>query len=304
MARTGDSRGDSAGHTGARMLEATSARRAPDEFGRAYPPDTAAELARDLDLPGVAWYEELASTMDVAHALAQQGAPAGTLVLADEQTRGRGRGGKAWASPPEAGLWLTLVERPLDASAVDVLSLRVGLRVARALDRFATAPVAIKWPNDLMLPSGKLGGILVEVRWRSSRPEWIAVGVGINLEPPPVAGAAALGRPEPETESAARAHDQPGRRAGGVGEGGTPDRRAVLAELVPALRSAAAGQGGLTPAELATFAARDWARGRRVVAPHRGTVAGISPAGALLIETPHGVVACASGSLLLDGESS
>jgi len=302
MALTRDARGDAAARTGARVMEAAADRPAPQEPARAYPTAAEEELARLLDLPRVAWYEELASTMDVAHALAQQGAPSGTLVLADAQSRGRGRGGKTWTSPSGAGLWLTLVERPQDPSALDVLSLRVGLRAARALDRFASAPIAIKWPNDLMLPSGKLGGMLVEVRWRALRPEWIAVGVGINLETPPVAGATGLDRREPDAATShspprIAAHAAPGDRA-------TPDRLVVLAELLPALRAAAAGQGALTPAELEEFAARDWARGRRVVAPDRGTVVGISPAGALLIETADGTVACASGSLILDGESS
>lgn len=284
------------------MTQTSAQPRTPGNPERTYPTAAAEELARLLDLPRVAWYHELASTMDVAHALAQQGAPAGTLVLADAQTRGRGRGGKAWSSPSGMGLWLTLVERPRDPSGLDVLSLRVGLRAARALDRFASAPIGIKWPNDLMLPSGKLGGILVEVRWRALRPEWIALGVGINLEPPSVDGAAALDRGESDTGPSPRLPGVDGDARSD--ERGRPARQAVLAELVPALRAAAAGRGGLTPAELEEFAARDWARGRAVVAPQRGTVAGISPAGALLIETPKGMVACASGSLILDGESS
>ncbi len=218
--------------------------------------------------------------MDAAHAMAEDGAPSGTLVLADAQTAGRGRGGKSWASAPGRGLWCTLLERPLDTDAVEALSLRVGLRLARALDRFAPSPVQLKWPNDLMLGAGKLGGILVEARWREGRVEWVAVGIGINLavpDAPTVPRAAAL---------------RPGTR-----------REELLAEVVPAVRAAAAARGPLTPAELADYAARDWARGRAVRSPARGTVAGISPAGALLIETPGGTIACASGSLLLEEES-
>jgi BirA family biotin operon repressor/biotin-[acetyl-CoA-carboxylase] ligase len=93
--------------------------------------------------------ESTTSTLDVAHRLAADSAPAGTLVIANEQTSGRGRGGKEWQSPPGAGLWLTLVERPVDTSGLGVLSLRVGLAAAEALDRFATEPIRLKWPNDL-----------------------------------------------------------------------------------------------------------------------------------------------------------
>lgn len=254
---------------------------------RRHDDDEARALLRALDLPELAWYSELPSTMDVAHALAERGAPSGTLVLADAQTRGRGRGGKRWDSAPGAGLWMTLIDRPTDASGLEVLSLRVGLRAARALERFAPAPIRLKWPNDLMLPAGKLGGILVEVRWRERRPEWVALGIGINLQPAGYPGAASLGSaPSP------------------VNGGGTPDRAEVLGVLLPALRAACRRAGALTADELRDFAERDWARGRRVRAPREGVVAGISPAGELVIDTPAGIVHCATGSLVLEGETS
>src|SRR6185436_16510341 len=98
------------------------------------------------------------------------GAPAGTVVLADAQRGGRGRGGRRWASPPGVGVWLTLVERPADHAALEVLSLRLGLHAAAAVERFAArgggGPVRLKWPNDLYVGEGKLAGVLVEVRWR------------------------------------------------------------------------------------------------------------------------------------------
>ena len=239
-------------------------------------PRDASALAASLDLPHVAWFGEVTSTMDVADALAREGAPAGTLVLADTQSRGRGRSGKTWASRPGAGVWMTMIERPIDASGLDVLSLRVGMRAARALDRFVPSPLQLKWPTDLMTPAGKVGGILVEVRWREHRPEWVAIGIGINLASPMVAVGASLG-------------------AGAT-------REAVLGDVVPALRAAAAARGGLGPRELEEYAARDWARGRRVVAPHAGIVAGITADGAVLIETPGGVIPSRSGSLVFEGE--
>jgi BirA family biotin operon repressor/biotin-[acetyl-CoA-carboxylase] ligase len=182
---------------------------------------------------------------------------------------------------------MTLVERPVDASGLDVLSLRVGLHVARALDDIAGASIRLKWPNDLMLPDGKLGGILVEVRWREQRPEWVAIGIGINVRLPRSSGEAST--------RAAAALVADGRRG--------PDRLDVLRTVVPALRAAAADAGALRVQELQEFAGRDWARGRAVLAPHRGIVAGISSAGALLIETSGGTMACTSGSLVLEGET-
>jgi len=231
-------------------------------------------LQRLLDVPRLSLHDEVESTMDVAHALAAAGAPAGTLVLADRQTAGRGRGGRRWASASGAGVWMTVLERPTDGAAVDVLSLRVGLQLAESLDGLVTAPVQLKWPNDLYVGGGKLAGILVEARWRDRRLDWVAVGVGINVRPPDGApDAASLG-------AVARAE--------------------VLAAAVPAVRAAAAARGHLTPRELDVFTARDLARGREARAPARGRVAGISPSGDLLLDTAAGRVACRAGSLVLE----
>ena len=236
---------------------------------------TAAELRDALDLPRVELLETTTSTLDVAHRLAADGAPSGTLVIANEQTAGRGRGGKSWQSPPEAGLWLTLIEHPADTSGLDVLSIRVGLAAAEALDRFAPEPIRLKWPNDLYVDRGKLAGILVEARWREQSVEWIAIGLGINVK-------------RPETiESAA-----------GL-EPGTA-RADVLAELVPALRSAARAIGPLGEEELEEFNARDMARGKTCTQPALGRVAGITPTGDLLVALADTVAQFRSGSLVLE----
>jgi len=231
------------------------------------------ELAAQLGLARLDYHVRVTSTMDVAHALAEDGAPAGTLVLASAQSSGRGRSGKAWASEPEAGLWCTLIERPEDTRALDVLALRVGLQLAVALEPSVDAPVRLKWPNDLFVGDRKLGGILIEVRWREAKPEWVAIGVGINRTAP---------ASYPEV-----AHVRTG-----------ITRDALLAQVVPALRRAAAAHGPLGGEDCAAWAARDLAVGRRVTSPADGIVHGITPQGAVLIETAHGAIACQSGSLL------
>ena len=228
-----------------------------------------------LDVPRVELFESVQSTMDVAHRLAAEGAPSGTVVLANEQTAGRGRAGKSWTSGADAGIWLTLVEKPADTSGLEVLSLRTGLRTAEALDRFASEPIRLKWPNDLYADAGKLGGILVEARWREQSLEWVAIGVGVNVRPPD------------DVE-----------RAGAL-EPGTA-RLEVLAELVPALRSAATANGPLTAKELEEFNARDLARGRVCIEPARGRVAGISTSGELLVALADTVAPFRSGSLVLE----
>ena len=119
--------------------------------------------------------------MDRLHQLAEQGAPAGTAVLAEAQTGGRGSRGRAWHSPP-GGLWLSVLYRPPSPAGVELLSLRLGLLVATALEAAApAAPVALKWPNDLMVGDRKVGGILCEARWQGESLAWVAAGLGLNV---------------------------------------------------------------------------------------------------------------------------
>ena len=231
-----------------------------------------ADIAARLGLPRVAAHTTIASTMDAAHALAAAGAAAGTLVIAEEQTAGRGRGGRSWASSRCDGLWMTLIERPRAADALEVLSLRVGLHLAPVLERWSGAPIRLKWPNDLYIGPRKLGGVLIEARWRGAHPDWVAIGLGINLAAPPALPDA-------------------------IGLDGA-DAEAVLAEVIPALRAAAFASGPLTAHELAEFARRDLAVGQRVSLPADGLVRGISPAGELLLDTPTGVAPFRSGSLV------
>lgn len=238
----------------------------------------AATLARLLDVPSVVVFDSTESTMDDAHGLATVDALPGTIVLTDRQTSGRGRNGRRWASESGQGIWMTVIERPDDPRAIDVLSIRLGLRAARALDRWAAAPVRLKWPNDLFVGDGKLAGILVEARWRANRIDWVAIGIGVNVrEPMGVAKAAAL---------------RPG-----------AERVDVLCELVPAVRAAAQARGALTQEELDEFAARDIAVGRTCVDPTRGQVRGISPTGELVVETEAGLRTFRDGSLTFAGAS-
>jgi BirA family biotin operon repressor/biotin-[acetyl-CoA-carboxylase] ligase len=210
------------------------------------------------------YHESVGSTMDVAHALALAGASSGTAVLASEQTQGRGRGGHTWQAEPDAGLWLTLIERPTDARALEVLSLRIGLALAEALTPMIDGLVQLKWPNDLYVGDRKLGGILIEARWRDGRPEWAAIGVGINRRVP--------------------AHFQ---QAACVRDDVSRDE--LLVAAVRAMRRAAKGTGPLSERERAAWDARDLARGRQVSAPVVGEVTGISPTGAVLIRDSAGV---------------
>lgn len=236
----------------------------------------AASLAALLDVPRVVVFDSTASTMDDAHGLAAVGAPAGTVVLANRQTAGRGRAGRRWASDGGQGIWMTVVERPNDAAALDVLSIRLGIKAARVLDRYANESVKLKWPNDLFLGGGKVAGILVEARWRARRIDWVAIGVGVNVRAPSGLAVAA-------------------------GLAAHTGRIDVLAELVPAVRAAAAGRSVLTASELEEFSARDVSAGRACTDPAPGIVRGISAEGELLVETTTGVRAFRDGSLTFAG---
>lgn len=239
---------------------------------------TAEDLQALLRLPSVVLFDEVGSTLDVAHELGEQGTAEGTLVLADAQTAGRGRMGRSWRSEARSGIWLTLVERPSSDDALGVMALRLALALAPALDAFSTERVQLKWPNDIFVGDRKLAGILVEARWRGARLDWVAIGVGINVHP-----RADLG-------------------VGGLSSG--TDRITVLEAVVPALRGAVASTGPLTDDELRRFRARDLAIGKRCTAPIAGQVVGVRSDGALLVAGRNGVEAAHAGSLVLANENS
>lgn len=105
-----------------------------------------------------------------------------TAVIADEQTRGRGRGGSAWYSPPDAGLWLSAAhtfETP--PVLLMPLTIALGIAVAAELESLGVAGIALKWPNDLIVNDRKLGGMMVET---TSTQASVVLGIGINFRPP------------------------------------------------------------------------------------------------------------------------
>ena len=132
-------------------------------------------------------FERVSSTMEVAHALAADGAAEGTLVWAARQDQGRGRLGRTWESP-KGGIYLSLILRPTRPTAeTPQLSLVAGLAAAEAIQESTGLFPSIRWPNDLLLGRQKVGGILVEAT--SVRPPstvhppepYVIVGIGINV---------------------------------------------------------------------------------------------------------------------------
>lgn len=130
----------------------------------------------------VHYFETLNSTNDLAKELAAQGAPEGAVVVAETQTRGRGRLGREWNSPPGAGLYVSLVLRPmLPPMELPQITLTTAVAVVRAVRRVAGLAPGIKWPNDLLINGKKLGGILTEMETESDRIRHVVVGLGLNV---------------------------------------------------------------------------------------------------------------------------
>jgi len=217
-------------------------------------------------------FEALPSTQDALHQLAQAGAPAGTAVVALEQTLGRGSRGREWRSPA-GGLWMSVLCRPPEELAMEVLSLRVALAVAATVERACPgAALQLKWPNDLMLAGRKLGGILCEARWHGATPGWVAVGIGLNVanQIPEELGSSAIA-------------------LGSVSAGITPET--LAGPVAQAITDAGQRHGLLAPMELELFRARDWLLGKRLVTPGPGIAAGLAEDGSLLIRGVDGGIA-------------
>jgi BirA family biotin operon repressor/biotin-[acetyl-CoA-carboxylase] ligase len=235
------------------------------------------------------FHAEAGSTNDVAARLAEAGAPEGAAVVALAQTAGRGRMGRAWFSPPGAGLYVSVLCR--HGALAPYLTLAGGLAVAEGIRAATALPVQIKWPNDVVTAGPgrprKLAGVLAEASSGTDGVQYVVLGIGINLRtvayPPALADRAT----SIETEL-----------------GRAPDPGAVLGETLAALAAAHAGlEAGhsagvlarwraLAPGVIGSVVAWDTPEGQR-----SGTTAGIDDAGALLVRTEAGVERIISGEL-------
>ena len=122
-----------------------------------------------------------ASTNLVAKERARDGAPAGTAIVADSQTEGRGTRGRKWFSPPGAGLYVSVVLRPEMDASLSLLPLAAGLAAREAVERTAGIAVKVRWPNDIVWKGKKLGGVLCESGLSGFKLRYAVVGLGLNL---------------------------------------------------------------------------------------------------------------------------
>ena len=232
----------------------------------------------------VRWHETVASTMDVASALASAGAESGVVVGAEQQTTGRGRRGRVWESPSGAGLYFSFIARPpVHANAsLPLLTLAAGVAVRAGIHAALGLGADLKWPNDVMVGGRKLAGILAEGLAVGTAAQAVVIGIGLNVQPSSY---------PPDIDARATSLE---------GElGRTVDRGTVLAEVLTAL-SDRLGTLERGPGDIlqAWRAASPSAVGTRIEwAGRHGTTAGVDDLGALLVRTASGVERVIAGEL-------
>lgn len=239
-------------------------------------------------MSGIAWrlriLAEAPSTSDMLAALAAEGAPEGTAILARRQTAGRGRAGRGWDSP-EGNLHLSVLLRPaapLRDAPLFGLATAVALADA-SVAALPDAPVALKWPNDLLLGGAKAGGLLAEAVAEADRIGHLILGIGVNLAHAPAlpdratSCFAAFGPPPEPVGFAGALLDALGQRL---------DQ--LAAQGFAAIRDAwlARGPAPGTPVTV-----------RGNAAPRSGRFVGLGSDGSLLLEQDGGIRAIAAGEV-------
>jgi BirA family biotin operon repressor/biotin-[acetyl-CoA-carboxylase] ligase len=236
-----------------------------------------------LAVPVVRLYASITSTNDVARDLAESGAPHLTVVVADHQTHGRGRAGKAWQSQPGSSLLCSVIFRYHAAAdaAPGAAPVRVGHAVAGAIQRLTSIQTRVKWPNDVVIPGhGKVSGILCEGAARQSN-TYLVAGIGVNL------------------------HNPGGDFVALEGLGGHAISRAeLLTEIVSRLKQFAEGiTRPLSDHELAAMRPRDILFGQAVEDESgvSGRALGIARDGSLLVQTANGLQPLHNATIRLAG---
>jgi BirA family biotin operon repressor/biotin-[acetyl-CoA-carboxylase] ligase len=131
------------------------------------------------------FFPTLDSTNTYAARLAREGAPEGTVVIADSQSSGKGRLGRSWVSPPQVNLYLSVILRPpVAAAAAPQLSLLAAVAVAETITHECGLVPAIKWPNDVLVSGKKVCGILAEMQTVAETLRAVIMGIGVNINAP------------------------------------------------------------------------------------------------------------------------
>lgn len=149
---------------------------------RMIPAEIRWKLKTKIFAKSVISYKKVDSTNDVAYELAEKGISEGVVVIAEEQAAGKGRHGRRWVSPPRAGIYMSCVLRPKMApNEIPKITLLSAVAVAKAVRSFTGLDAMIKWPNDILIDSKKVCGILTEMKAEQDRIDFVIVGIGINV---------------------------------------------------------------------------------------------------------------------------
>jgi len=160
-------------HLGYRLISA------PD---RLFPSEVTQGLNTRWTGRKIHYFDSLSSTMDIAMQSGLKGDPCGTVVLAESQTRGRGRLGRLWLSPKYKGIYLSLILRPkILPGGASILTLLAAVSVCEAIKETVGFEVQIKWPNDILSGNKKLGGILTELNAEMDKINFVIIGIGLNV---------------------------------------------------------------------------------------------------------------------------
>lgn len=126
--------------------------------------------------------ENVDSTNEYAKKIAEQGAEHGTLILAKEQTRGKGRRGRAWMSPKGDNIYMSILLRPqIEPNNASMLTLVAAMAVAEGIREVSGLKTQIKWPNDIVVQGKKVCGILTEMSAEVGKVHYVVIGIGINV---------------------------------------------------------------------------------------------------------------------------
>ena len=161
-------------HTGYRLVSAPDALYADDLISRL---GKTKIIGRDIRV-----FQETDSTNDIVEKLARDGLKEGIVVFAESQTKGRGRLGRKWTSPPKKGLWFSLLLRPeLRTTEITQLTVASAIAIRRAIEKQTGLQSEIKWPNDLLIGGKKTAGILTELYAELDQVKHIILGIGIDV---------------------------------------------------------------------------------------------------------------------------
>jgi len=138
--------------------------------------------SRNPEISQAFFYKEIPSTNLDTMSRGRLAAPAGTLIVADSQSKGRGRLDRKWESPLGKGLYFSLLLRPdMKAAGAPLINLAVGLGIAKVLREAGVGKSMVKWPNDVTVEKKKLAGVLTEMVTKKDKVDFVVVGVGVNV---------------------------------------------------------------------------------------------------------------------------